>query len=940
MQPRVTAVLIARNGAQYLPRTLAALAAQTRRPDSVIYVDVDSSDASAELLLAADPALVTTPGRRSFGAAVAHALQVASPRATDGEWLWLLGHDNAPAPGALSALLGAVEVAPSVAIAGPKLMRWDEPAVIASFGESLTRLGRSVSLVSGELDQAQHDVQSDLLGVAAGGMLVRRQVWTALGGFDPALPSVDGALDFSLRARLAGHRVIGVPSARVSSAGPPELFGRRSVSAGAQNRLRRSAQLHRRLVYAPPLAVPLHWLSLVPLAIVRSVGHLVAKRPGAVGGELAAGIRGAFDGSVPAARRTLRRNRQFGWAVIAPLRISWSELRERRASAGAAQPAAARDRIGFFAGGGAWVVLLAAVVAIVAYGRFVGAGALSGGGLLPLSSSVGELWSHVGYAWRDVGSGLVAAADPFSYLLAVLGTLTFWSPSFGVVLFYLLAIPLAALTAWWCAARFATRPWGPAVAALGWAIAPPFLVGLGGGHLGAAIAHVWLPTLILAVVNAARSWSWSAAAALLFAAVAASAPSLVPALVIALVAWAAVRPSGVLRVLGIPLPAAALFAPLIVEQLARGTWLGLFADPGLPVPSGPFAGWQFALGSPGEGLAGWDALLAALGAGGPYAPIVVTLALAPLAVLAILALFLPGTRRSIPPLALALLGFATAVVAAHVEVTVVGSGTVAIWPGAGLSLYWLGLLGAATAALEALRRTAALPALLAALGLILLAVPSIAAAASGSIAVGASNGRLLPAFAAAEAASDPGLGTLELTAQPDGGIAVTLHRGQGTTLDERLTLGATDTRTSESDARLATLAGNLASRSGFDAATELDALHIGFVLLAPDPAGTSEAAAKRVSEALDGNRILVPIGVTPLGTLWNYEDLAESTAPGGPGPLGTPLGIGILSGQAIVFLFTLLLAVPTSRRRRVRSARVTGEETPLEDGLPEEARDD
>src|SRR5690606_25036902 len=115
-----------------------------------------------------------------------------------------------------------------------------------------------------ELDQAQYDVQSDFLAVAAGGMLVRRSVWTALGGFDPGLPSVDAALDFSVRARLAGHRVVGVPSARVATAGPPELFGKRSLSAGAQNRIRRSAQLHRRLAWAPSLAVPLHWLTLVP----------------------------------------------------------------------------------------------------------------------------------------------------------------------------------------------------------------------------------------------------------------------------------------------------------------------------------------------------------------------------------------------------------------------------------------------------------------------------------------------------------------------------------------------------------------------------------------------------------------------------------------------------------------------------------------------------
>lgn len=929
MQPRVTAVLIARNGAQYLPRTLAALAAQTRRPDSVLYVDASSSDASGEILAEAAPTqLITTPGKRSFGGAVAHALQVTDPQNQDNEWLWLLGHDNAPDPSALSALLGAVEVAPSVVIAGPKLMRWDEPAVIASFGETITGFGRSVSLVTDELDQAQYDVQSDLLGVAAGGMLVRRSTWMALGGFDPALPSVDAALDFSIRARLAGFRVVGVPSARVATAGPPELFGRRSLSAGAQNRIARAAQLHRRLVYAPGIGVPLHWLTLVPLAVLRSLVHLVAKRPGSVGGELAAGIGAAFDGSVPAARRTLRRPRRLGWAAIAPLRMPQAEVRERRASERAASSPAAvsREHPGFFVGGGAWVVLIAAILGIVAFGRFIGETAVAGGGLLPLSATVSELWSHVGYAWHDIGPGFLGASDPFAAVLAVLGTITFWSPSFSIVALYLVAIPLAALTAWWCAARFATRGWGPAIAAIAWALAPPFLSSLGSGHLGAVIAHILLPTLVLAIVEAARNWTMTAVAALLFAAVTASAPSLAPALVVGLVAWMAARPKSIHRLIGIPVPAAALFAPLVLEQLARGNWLALFADPGLPVISAAPSGWQLALGEPAGALGGWDAFLVSIGIPPGFGAIVVVVALLPFAVLALAALFLPGAARSIPALGIALLGFLTAVAAVHVQVSLVGATSTPIWPGAALSLYWLGLAGAASVALDRIGRAVGVPAMVTAVLLVLLAVPSITAAASGTIAVTESNGRLLPAFASAEAATRPSIGTLELSAQPDGGVAVTVHRGLGTTLDEQSTLDATDTEISAEDERLATLAGNIASRSGFDVAAELDDLQIGFVLLPDATSDEAEDVRQRVADALDGNRILTPVGQTSNGFLWNYSGLGEGTAPTGPGPLGTPLGTGIIVGQAIVFGLTLLLAIPSTRRRRVRAARVSGDE--------------
>src|SRR5690606_21211102 len=107
-------------------------------------------------------------------------------------------HDSAPAADALEQLLRAVEIAPSVAVAGPKAMAWDRPDVIAGFGESMTRFGSSVQLVDGELDQAQHDVLDDVLGVAANGMLVRRGVWEQLGGFDPALQTTDAGLDFSV----------------------------------------------------------------------------------------------------------------------------------------------------------------------------------------------------------------------------------------------------------------------------------------------------------------------------------------------------------------------------------------------------------------------------------------------------------------------------------------------------------------------------------------------------------------------------------------------------------------------------------------------------------------------------------------------------------------------------------------------------------------------
>jgi len=52
----------------------------------------------------------------------------------------------------------------------------------------------------------------------------------------------------------------------------------------------------------------------------------------------------------------------------------------------------------------------------------------------------------------------------------------------------------------------------------------------------------------------------------------------------------------------------------------------------------------------------------------------------------------------------ALLGFATAVIGSHISVATAGGAAIVIWPGAALSLYWLGLIGSVVTGLDFLGR--------------------------------------------------------------------------------------------------------------------------------------------------------------------------------------------------------------------------------------------
>ncbi|TFD57561.1 glycosyltransferase family 2 protein [Cryobacterium sp. Hh38] len=928
MQPRVTAILVARNGAKHLERTLKALSLQTRKPDIVITVDCGSSDATAKMLADFGPTqFIAADADLNFGQAITAAVRVTTPPTHDRELLWLLAQDSAPDPTALEVLVDALEIAPSVAVAGPKVMEWIAGEYIHNFGESMTPFGATVTLVESELDQGQHDGLSDVLAVSAGGMLVRHQVWEQLGGFDPALPTVDDSLDFCVRVRLAGYRVSVVPAARVASAGDG-VAGPNQSSRGRLRRRRvraeRSAQLHRRLVYAPAGVLALHWLTLLPLAFIRSIGQLLRKEPGAIVGEFSAAFGAAFNGlRVSSARRMFTKTRTLGWDAISTLRVPSAEVRRRQSlkrEASLFGLHGERAEIRFFSGGGAWTMLAAAVVGIVMMVPLLGADTLIGGGLLPLSPSLPELWASVGYGWRDLGLGFVGAADPFAAVLAVLGSIAFWSPSFAFVLVYALAFPLAAVGVWMAATRLTDRGSLRALAAALWVLAPSFLAALADGRPAAILVHLLLPWLFFTWFAAARTWSSSASAALLFAAVVACAPSLAPALLVAWLLSVAIAGRRVMRFIGIPLPALALALPLIADQGLRGTWLNLVADPGLPVPSDHAPTLQLLLGLPGG--SGWAGVLDRFGVPGLDPQLFVPILLTPIAVLALLALLLPGARLAGGAWLVALLGFGTALAANQLVLAAIGAEPVRVWSGAGLSLYWLGLVGALLIGLRALRRFAPAPGVVAALALAVVVLPLLGSLHLGTAAVREGTGRTQPAFVAAEAQIDDRVGTLHLVPQADGGLLATIERGVGATLNQQSTRGSTDQTLSAREKALAELAGNLASRSGLDTSADLAEFGIRFIVL--QPAGADVLAGDtqlRTETALDGNAALAPVGDTEFGRLWQF---GETDAAGGvpaPARAGGVFGLVTLLIAVAVVGSAVLLSLPIGAgREAVRQA--------------------
>ncbi|MFT4230593.1 MAG: glycosyl transferase, partial [Microbacterium sp.] len=699
----------------------------------------------------------------------------------------------------------------------------------------------------------------------------------------------------------------------------------------------RTAQLHRRLAYAHPLALPFVWLAILPLAVLRSIFHFAEKTPGLIGPEWAAATVAVLRfGAIARSRRRIGRWRRASWARIRELRIDRVGLRRRFDTTDADAAGHVPTELHFFAGGGAWAVLGALVASVAVFTPLLAWPVLGGGGLFPLPDSVAQLWREAGWGQRASGIATVGPADPFAALLAVVGSLWPARPSSALVALWVLALPLAVLGGWFATTRLTGRSVLRIAGGVGWALSPTFLAALQQGRPAAVLAHLLLPWLFWAGAVAHRSWTTAGAASLLFAGVAAAAPSLTPALlvlwVLAIVLAAVSRAGhGVMRLVWIVVPAAALALPLVWRQLRAANPLGLLADPG-PVWSGPQVAADaagramLALGFPTDDLGGWTSLL------DPDAPTWwVPLLLAPFAVLAVLA---PLSRRWAAGwvlVAIALLGVGTAFAAVGIAVSGAQAEAVALWPGTGLSLAWLGVVGAAVTTLDAgllAPRASSLPGLgerivrpvavgvaLVALGV--LSAPALSAVHRGESLLTDGPRSTLPAYVAAEGRTDPDVGTLVITPQPGGGVSSRVVWGPSETLDGQSALLATRRAPSAADEELAELTADLVASSAPGVVEELIGDGVSFVLLAPAAEPESERArATRIKAvtAIDQREQLVAVGETSSGLLWRAVATPEARAGLSAGQRSTAGWIA--ASQIAVFVIAVLLAVPTSGSRR------------------------
>lgn len=236
---RVSIVIPVYNRVEYTMRCVAALAANTPYElYEVLIVDNASTDGTREFLrtLEGDVRVITNPANLGFARACNQGAREAA-----GEYLLFLNNDTAPQPGWLEALLAVAERDPRIGVVGAKLLFPDDTiqhAGVAIIEDSPYPLSPVHLHYHAPAGAPQANLEREVDAVTGACLLIRRDVFRDVGGFDEGYLNGYEDVDLCLRVREGGHRILYTPASVV--------YHDESASPGRHDRERENlARLHK-----------------------------------------------------------------------------------------------------------------------------------------------------------------------------------------------------------------------------------------------------------------------------------------------------------------------------------------------------------------------------------------------------------------------------------------------------------------------------------------------------------------------------------------------------------------------------------------------------------------------------------------------------------------------------------------------------------------------
>jgi GT2 family glycosyltransferase len=223
--PAISVIVVSYNTRAMTLDCLRSLAAETKTPHEVIVVDNASTDGSAEAIAAEFPGIRLMAETANHGFAGANNLAAGEAR---GDYLLLLNPDTVVLDGAVDRLIAFAQARPEAGIWGGRTLYGDgrlnpascwrrmTPWNLFCRASGLTGLFPGSGLFNPEAYGGwPRDTERAVDIVTGCFLLIRRDLWQQLGGFDPAFFMYGEEADLCLRARALGAAPRVTPEATI-----------------------------------------------------------------------------------------------------------------------------------------------------------------------------------------------------------------------------------------------------------------------------------------------------------------------------------------------------------------------------------------------------------------------------------------------------------------------------------------------------------------------------------------------------------------------------------------------------------------------------------------------------------------------------------------------------------------------------------------------------
>lgn len=210
--PEASVIVINLNGRALLDDCLSSLEAQTypRERFEVILVDNGSTDGSVQYVREAYPHVQVLEAGQNLGFAAANN---RGARLAKGELLAFINNDARAEAHWLQAMVEALQRNPEVACVSSKMLSADGQT-IDFVGTGMNLFGRAFQIDEGmPASPGRYETSFEILAPCGGAMMVRREAFWQLGGFDEEFVAYYEDVDLGWRLWMAGHKVLLVPEA-------------------------------------------------------------------------------------------------------------------------------------------------------------------------------------------------------------------------------------------------------------------------------------------------------------------------------------------------------------------------------------------------------------------------------------------------------------------------------------------------------------------------------------------------------------------------------------------------------------------------------------------------------------------------------------------------------------------------------------------------------